>query len=522
MSPLSIPVLAPADAAAWDARAERAGVALATLMECAGRGAAAVLLDRFPHAARQGVLVAAGPGNNGGDGWVLARALHRLGVPVWVASVEGKGSPLRDAAAGLARADGVRGVSPDGPWPAAALVVDALLGTGASGPPRGGVAALLERITELSLPIVAIDGPTGLDLASGTSHGAPVAACTITFGGFRRGHLLARDEVGDVVLLDIGHPPFEGPIPEFVTDDHAAEWLPQLQPRDHKGNRGRVVVVGGATGMSGAARLAARAAFAAGAGLVHVVAPVESVRVVAEAEPDVQTAAWEEGAAVPERVAELLAHATAVIVGPGLGRGPGARARVEAALVAAGRVPVVLDADALTAFQGAGAALRPHLAARNAVLTPHPGEFRALFPELSAELEHDPWSAAARAADASGAVVLLKGVPSVVGVPGQGARWTVAAGNPGLATGGSGDVLSGLIGAALARGAESATAAALGAQILGRAADVGARRVTARGLRPTDVIASLPDLWRAWEIRRTARPAPRAPILCELERPRTV
>ncbi|HET7025996.1 MAG TPA: NAD(P)H-hydrate dehydratase, partial [Gemmatimonadales bacterium] len=180
----------------------------------------------------------------------------------------------------------------------------------------------------------------------------------------------------------------------------------------------------------------------------------------------------------------------------------------------------VLDADALIAFQGDADALRPLLVGRAAVLTPHLGEFRALFPGLSAGIEHDPWTAAARAAEAVGAVVLLKGVPSVVGVPGRGAWWTIAAGNPGLATGGSGDVLSGLVAAFLARRLAPATALALGAQTLGRAADIAARRVTVRAMRPMDVVASLPDLWRAWAIRRTARPAPRAPVLMELERPR--
>ncbi|MGH7732896.1 MAG: ADP-dependent NAD(P)H-hydrate dehydratase, partial [Gemmatimonadales bacterium] len=185
-------------------------------------------------------------------------------------------------------------------------------------------------------------------------------------------------------------------------------------------------------------------------------------------------------------------------------------------------VPVVLDADALIAFQGAGSALQPILAGRAAVLTPHLGEFRTLFPKLTAGIEHDPWTAAAKAAELVGAVVLLKGVPSVVGVPGRGAWWTIAAGNPGLATGGSGDVLSGLVGAFLARELPPATAVALGAQMLGRAADVAARRVTARAMRPMDVVASLPDIWRAWAIRKTARPAPRAPVLVELERPRNV
>ncbi|MGB7212635.1 MAG: NAD(P)H-hydrate dehydratase [Gemmatimonadales bacterium] len=517
---LSIPILSPADAAAWDARAVASGITLDTLMGSAGRAAAAVLLDRFPHAARQGVLIAAGPGNNGGDGWVLARALHRLGVPVWVAAVEGSGNTVGASVEALARSDGVRTVTVDGPWPAVALLVDALLGTGASGPPRGAVAAAIERLHDLDLPICAVDGPTGLDLETGVSHGAPVAACSITFGGLRRGQLLARDESGDIVVVDIGLPPPEASLPEFVTDDHAAQWLPAFSAKEHKGTRGRIVIVGGAPGMVGAVRMAGRSAFAAGAGLVHLIAPAASFAGIGALEPDLQTAPWDEGAP-PERVKDLLSHASALVVGPGLGRTPDARTRVEMALAASTGVPVVLDADALIAFQGVCPALRALLVHRAAVVTPHLGEFRALFPELSAGIELDPWTAAAKAAEAVGAVVLLKGVPSVVGVPGRGAWWTIAAGNPGLATGGSGDVLSGLVAAFLARGLAPATAVALGAQALGRAADIAARRVTARAMRPMDVVASLPDLWRAWAIRRSARPAARAPVLVELERPRS-
>ncbi len=154
------------------------------------------------------------------------------------------------------------------------------------------------------------------------------------------------------------------------------------------------------------------------------------------------------------------------------------------------------------------------------VLTPHAGEFRALFPAHSDGMELDPWMAAAAAAQGAGATVLLKGVPTVIARPSR-VPLCVASGNPGLATGGSGDLLSGFVGALLGQGHEPEIAAALGAQILGRAADLGARRHTARGLRPMDVLAALPDLWRAWESWRTARPSPRPPVLLELLRPST-
>ena len=512
----TIPILTPAESAAWDARAEREGTALATLMESAGRGTAAVLLDRFAHAARKGVLIAAGPGHNGGDGWVLARSLHALGTPVWVTSA-GESAELTRTVAALARGAGVREVAPDGPWPQAGLLVDALLGTGATGAPKGAVAALLERLHDLPLPILAVDAPTGLDLGTGLQHGAPRADLTVTFGGLRRGHLLARDEVGDLVVIDIGHPAPDPAWPTLVTDDQAAGWLPRLRADAHKGTRGRVVCIGGAPGMSGALRLSARAAFAAGAGLVYTLSPAESAAVIAGAEPDVQARSWA-GKVEGEELRALLGQADALVVGPGLGRAPETRGAISS-LLAAASASVVLDADGLTAFAGASSELRTLLTGRRAVITPHLGEFRALFPAHAATAEQDPWGAARGAANEAGAVVLLKGVPTVIATP-EGACLTVAAGNPGLATGGSGDVLSGLIGTALAAGVDPLHAAALSAQALGRAGDLAARRTSARTMRPMDVIAAFPDLWRAWELRGAAKPAPRAPIVAELERPK--
>jgi NAD(P)H-hydrate epimerase len=515
-----IPVLSPQQSAAWDQAAVAAGVALPTLMENAGRAAALVLAERFAHRLREGVLVATGPGHNGGDGWVVARALHRLEVPVWVTSPAGGGAPLREQMASLARADGVREVAPDGPWPAMGLVVDALLGTGASGPPRPALAALRDRLLDLELPVVAIDGPTGVDLLSGTVHGTPRSDLSITFGGLRRGHLLARDECGTIIVVDIGHPMPAPGCPLMVTDGLAAGWLRRLTARDHKGDRGRVVVVGGAAGKSGALRMAARAAFAAGAGLVHAIAPPDTVGALVQAEPDLQTLAHGFDRAPSDSVLELVRRADAVVIGPGLGRESGRRELVLA--IAAEARALVLDADALVAFAGAAAELRQlGSAPRHLVLTPHPGEFRTLFPGLARVRELDPWAAAASAAEESAATVLLKGVPTVV-ARSDSAPLTIAAGNPGLATGGSGDVLSGLVGTALAQGAEPQIAAALGAQILGRAADLAARRVTARALRPTDVVAALPDLWREWEVLRVAPPVPRPPVLLELVRPQLV
>jgi NAD(P)H-hydrate epimerase len=325
--------------------------------------------------------------------------------------------------------------------------------------------------------------------------------------------------VGAVVVVDIGHPPADPTWPALVTDPQAAEWLRRLRSRDHKGERGRVVIVGGDVGMSGAARMAARAAFGAGAGLVHVVAPAETVAALTQAEPDVQTFTHALGDLPSDALLALVDRADVLVIGPGLGRGPERRAAV-AALIGAAKA-VVLDADGLVAFQGAVDELCTLATGRALVLTPHPGEFRTLFPALAPARELDPWGAAVAAAEQCGATVLLKGVPTVIATSGR-APLTVAAGNPGLATGGSGDILSGLVGTGLAQKLSPPVAAALGAQALGRAADIAARRTAARSVRPMDVVAALPDLWREWELLRLAPPLPRPPVLLELEAPQVV
>jgi NAD(P)H-hydrate epimerase len=514
---MHLPVLSPAQSAAWDARTEASGISLATLMESAGRAAAQVIVRRYGSRLHAGVLVAAGSGNNGGDGWVIARALHRLDIPVFVAGSGHTRSALNEAMARVALADGVRQVDADGPWPEVSVLVDALLGTGASGPPRAELALLLERMQDLALPIVAIDGPTGVDLATGVTHQPSlVADCSITFGGPRRGHLLARDECGEVITVDIGLSTPDPAWPRLLTDRDAAHALRPLAAGSHKGTRGKVVVIGGDTGMSGAVRLAGRASFAAGAGLVHCAAPQDTVAALTAAEPDLQTVVQPFDAAPTARLLELVEAADAVIIGPGLGRHPGHSEFI--ATIMRLSAAVVLDADGLNAFQGKQDELSALAILRPMVLTPHPGEFRRLFPHSAEGMEMDPWLSAERAARAVGATVLLKGVPSVISSK-QGGLTTIAAGNPGLATGGSGDILSGIIGTMLAQGMEPALAAAVGAQALGRAADLAARRYTARGMRPMDVIAALPDLWRGWATLREVGELLEPPILHHLERP---
>ena len=297
-----------------------------------------------------GILLAVGTGNNGGDGWVLARTLHRHNLPVWVAALPGDPSPLNAQARRLALADGVRELSPDSPWPAVTLAVDAVLGTGATGAPRAPAAALLERLRDLRVPIVALDGPTGVDLLNGAAWGTAGASLSITFGAPRRGHLLARDEVGDIVVVDIGLPAPDPDWPVLMTDALAAEWLHAIrraraQGQSRTGGGGRWPA-----GMSGALRLSARGAFAAGAGLVFAVAPAATTAVLAEAEPDLQLRTQSFDQPPGEELLALVDAADAVVVGPGLGREPD-RLRLVDALLRRARA-AVLDADGLFAFHG--------------------------------------------------------------------------------------------------------------------------------------------------------------------------
>ena len=264
--------------------------------------------------------------------------------------------------------------------------------------------------------------------------------------------------------------------------------------------------------MSGAAIHAARAALAAGAGLVKLVAARETIAAAQASLPDVLTVDTTFPETPEPAVTEAAEWADAMVLGPGLGREPrSARARFVGALLARRAVPTVVDADALQLLPEAS--VTP--GARPLVCTPHLGEFRALAGDaLADEAANDRWAAAARAAAKLKSTVLLKGVPTVIADL-RGPVQVVASGNPGLATGGSGDLLAGFIGAFLARGTAPAEAAALGAHALGRAADLGAQQWTARSLRPADVLAALPEVWRAWQ----APPGPRPPILLDLDAP---
>ncbi|MFI5257200.1 MAG: NAD(P)H-hydrate dehydratase [Gemmatimonadales bacterium] len=509
------PIVADATgASAADSAAIAAGVPSRALMQRAGAAAAAEIVHRYPGRARHGVVVATGSGNNGGDGWVVAAALLAAGVPVRVVECAESGTPDARAERESASAAGVESVPArslaDAGEP---LIVDALLGTGFSAdtPLRGTIADAVNELQECAARgaiLVALDLPSGLDATSGRSAGGLRAALTLTFGTFKRGHLVGREQCGAIVLLDIGlgaHVEAARGIP-LADPAWFRRSLPAIAADANKGTRGRIAVVGGSAGMAGAAILAARAALRSGAGLVKCVVAPESVPAVQEAVPEALAAAWPIDDASARSV--VGDWADAMLVGPGLGRHE-ARELVER-LLRSSRSPVVLDADALNAFAGDAAALAPLLGGRAAILTPHPAEFARLVGGGASveDVLADRFAWPSRVAAQVKASVLLKGVPTIVASPTGGAI-LVAEGTPILATGGAGDLLGGIVATLLAQTSDASLAGALAAFAHGRAA-AGASARAVRGYTLDDVLLELRDVWQL------APPSPRPPVLAEL------
>jgi len=348
--------------------------------------------------------------------------------------------------------------------------------------------------------------PTGLVASNGKITGDLRCALTITFGTIKRGHLMAREACGTIVVVDIGlgahaHDAVERM--QLASASWFAAMLPRIPSDAHKGTRKKIAIVGGAKGMAGAVVLAARAALRSGAGLVRCVVAPESLPAIQEAEPAALASTWPTDDA---GLAALTEFADAMLIGPGLGGGE-ARALVTR-LLTAWKGPVVLDADALNAFAGDVPALQTLLDGRPALLTPHPAEFGRLAGlDVDAVLA-ERFDLPARLAVDTGAAVLLKGVPTVVASPG-GPTHVVAEGTPVLATGGAGDLLGGIAATLLAQSDDAALAGALAAFAHGRAAAaVSARQV--RGYTLDDVMHALPSVWAL-----NAEP-PRPPLLAEL------
>ena len=477
MRPLPLPpeLLTPDEMARADALAIAGGVPGITLMEAAGRAVARAAMRRFRPCR---TLVLAGPGNNGGDGYVAARLLEQAGWPVAVAALAPP-RPGSDAALAAARWRGPMVSFGPEAVARAGLVIDAVFGAGLARP-VDGIAAEALRACAGHCPVLAVDMPSGVDGATGQVRGvAPQAALTVTFFRLKPGHLLlpGRTLCGETILADIGLPAsvLAHVAPRSFANRPGALWrLPQHGPAVHKYARGHLTILGGA-GMTGAARLVAGAARRVGAGLVTIAAPdAASAAVYRCAEP---------GTIVTEEpLPSLLADARrrAWVIGPGLAPEPSTRAALRQ-LIEAGRREVIADAGAVTACAGA-----PEILRGAAVLTPHEGEFARVFGPIGG----DKPSAARRAAALTGAVVLLKGPDTVIAAP-DGRVAINDNAPPSLATAGSGDVLAGIIGALLAQGMAPFEAACAGAWLHGAAAGAAALQQP-QGLIAEDLINFLP------------------------------
>lgn len=512
MTPL-VPVVTSAEAAARDRDAIAGGIPSRALMQRAGAATAAEIALRCRAQLRAGVLVFAGPGNNGGDAWVVARALAESGVRVSV--YEPVGATTDDAIAERELARPFVEIVTSPTYQGQGIVVDGLLGTGASGAPRGPIGQAVPALREMrdrggGPTVVALDIPTGVDATSGAMHRPARADLTFTYGTLKRGHLLARAACGRVVVLDIGLGRFASAgnaVPLVVSGRWAAAQIPPFAADSHKGTRKKLAIVGGGPGMSGAAILAARAAWRSGVGMIKLVVAPESLPSVREAEPQSLTASWPESDDDVRR--DLTPWADVVAIGPGLGAGAGGRAIVERVL-GAFEGPVVLDADAINVFHSDVNALAGLLHGRPAALTPHPVEFARLTGNAVDDVLARRFDVAIPLARHTRAVVLLKGQPTVVTSP-AGERLVSASGTPLLAAAGSGDLLTGMVGTLLGQIGDPFVAAAIAAWIHGRAAWLTQRgRASPRGLTLDDVLATLP---RAWSVKSGVT---RYPVLFEL------
>jgi ADP-dependent NAD(P)H-hydrate dehydratase / NAD(P)H-hydrate epimerase len=498
------------------------GVPSLVLMENAAIGVVDALGERFPKA--ESVAIFCGPGNNGGDGLAVARHLVVRGYQPAVWLVRGDKRLSADAASQLEICRGL-GIevaeAGDGTELSAALaasfgaelIVDALFGTGLARPLEGLFAAAVDGIATLhghGRSVLAVDLPSGLDASSHRPPGPHARAdLTVTFAALKVAHVLppASLACGLVAVADLGLPAsFLDEVPgdlHLLVADEIGGLLPQRAAAAHKGTFGHLLIAAGSPGKSGAAVLAARAAVRAGAGLVTAGVPGPLLPIVAAGSTEsmsVALAADEEGRLRPAAVEELLAAAercTAMAVGPGLGTG-GETPEAVRRLVREATLPLVLDADGLNAFAGRPEELRRRTAPT--VLTPHPGELGRLLGTTAAEVNEDRVAAAREAARVTGAVVLLKGQLSLIAAPPGATEGAVAinpTGNAGMASGGSGDVLTGTVGALLAQGLPAWDAACLGAFVHGVAADLIAAERGPEAIPAGDLAESLPAAFAA-------------------------
>jgi hydroxyethylthiazole kinase-like uncharacterized protein yjeF len=481
MDPLPERLYAPAQVRELDRRAiEDHGIPGYTLMTRAGEFAYATIRERWGD---RRLVAVCGAGNNAGDGYVIARLALAAGVAAEVIYLIEPDRLSGDAARAAADYSGAGGRwRPfDGSLPSEpAVIVDALLGTGLDRPVGGRFADAVEAINSGSGPVLAVDVPSGLNAETGAVMGTAVRAdLTVTFVGMKCGLLTGRGPqlCGDVLYhsLEVPDEVFDGvPVKaQRITDAETRRALTP-RPRDaHKGISGHVLVVGGGTGMPGAARLAAEAALRVGAGLVSVATRPEHVAAVVAGRPELMC----RGVTDPGDLAPLLRRATTVAVGPGLGQTGWSRSLLDTVL--ATELPVVLDADALNLI---AAAPTPR---GRWILTPHPGEAGRLLQTDAEVVQGDRFGAVQALATKFAAITVLKGAGSLVCGP-DGKIGLCSAGNPGMAVAGMGDVLTGIIAGLLAQGLDQISAARIGVLIHARAGDE-ASRVGERGMIASDL-----------------------------------
>ncbi|MDU5729781.1 MAG: bifunctional ADP-dependent NAD(P)H-hydrate dehydratase/NAD(P)H-hydrate epimerase [Citrobacter freundii] len=457
--------------------ADSLGLTLYELMQRAGEAAFQVTREAYPNA--QHWLVLCGHGNNGGDGYVVARLAKAQGFNVTLLAHEDD-KPLPEEAQqahdAWLNAGGVIHAA-DINWPDSVdVIIDALSGTGLKNAPREPLPALIERANSHPAPTIAIDIPSGLLAQTGATPGAVInAAHTVTFIALKPGLLTgkARDVTGRLHVNALGLDDWlagqNAPLQRFDAQQ-LAHWLTPRRPTSHKGSHGRLVIIGGDHGTAGAIRMAGEAALRAGAGLVKVLTRSENIAPVLTARPELMV-----DALTPQTLEESLAWADVVVIGPGLGQqewGKKALQKVENF-----RKPMLWDADALNLL-----AIR--------VITPHPGEAARLLGCSIAEIEDDRLLCAQRLVKRYGGVVVLKGAGTVVAAE-QAELGIIDTGNAGMASGGMGDVLSGVIGALLGQKLTPYDAACAGCVAHGAAADVLAARFGTRGMLATDLFTTL-------------------------------
>jgi NAD(P)H-hydrate epimerase len=499
-----------------DARAAREfGVPALLLMENAGRAVAERSAIRLPRPGDR-VVIVCGKGNNGGDGFAAARHLAARGASVRCVLAADRETLTGDARTNLDIA--LRWNIPVDPLPSdhlpdAELYVDALLGTGSRGAPRGPAALAIRALARRAEPVVAIDVPSGVDADTGFAHPDHVRAVETVMFGLPKAGLLqqpGRRLAGDLVLAHIGLPPPLLASTEFrieaVTGPRAAPgWAPRSVDA-HKGDAGRLLIVAGAPGLTGAAALCSAAALRAGAGLVTVAAPRSLVPILEVKTTEAMTlgvAENEDGSLAAEAASLLIERAQAsdaVAIGPGLGRSSETETAVRR-LLASATVPLVIDADGLNLLAPADGNTFPG----NSVITPHPGELARLLGTTVPCVQSNRMEAVRTAAARFGCVVLLKGPSTLISRP-DGKVAINTSGSAALATGGSGDVLTGIVGACLARGIPAYEAAIAAVFLHGLAGELATARLGAPGTLAGDVERLLPEAIRWVQTNRVPLP----------------